>query len=154
MSIITYETSSVSPFILPSTKPKLLKICICYWNLNFLGYHIWGHPVLKNCTWCAEISNFGRADTTQGFGRPVFPRYPILISPKFPCAWWCIYVIWFCYNCLKMILGPASVTTMNARHPQPYFLTRLRKWYIMSVEFETNISNMSSYFSISHVAWR
>ena len=43
--------------------------------------------------------------------------------------------------------------TMNASHPQPYIFAGLSKWSIMSLAFETEMSNLSDYFCIYIVAW-
>ena len=79
----------------------------------------------------------------------MFPTFPMPSSPKYPCAWWCISSIWICYTCLKMFLGPVPASTMNTRRTKPYLLVILITLSIMSLEFETDISNLSASLYIS-----
>ena len=53
-----------------------------------------------------------------------------------------------------MVFEPTTVSTINARCPQPYLLAILIKWYIISLESETEISNLSESVSIPLVFGR
>ena len=99
------------------------------------------------------MTKFSRADTTKGVGM-AFTTFAMNVIPNYPCDWWCIYSIWIWYTYLNMFFAPTPVFIMNARRPQTYLLARLRKWSIMSLVFETEISNLSDSLSIYFVALR
>ena len=124
--------------------PNFRKIGLCNWTLNCLIYHIWAHPVMYFFTYCALLDKCCAANTTKGFWRNWFTAFPMRSSPKYTCAWWCTSTIWICYTFREMLLAPAPLSTMNARLTQPYLLTILRKYYIISLTFETEISNLSA----------
>ena len=92
--------------------PKLFEICVCNWTLNWLGYHIWAHPVIEICTYCADPDNFCRDDNTEGFGRIWFPTFPIPSSPNYPSVLWCISEIWIQF--LPWMQG-AHIQTRSAK---------------------------------------
>ena len=154
MSIITYYTPRVCPFIYPTTKPNFLEIYFCNWSHNCLGYHIWAHTIIKKCISNAlPLVKFSRYDTSKRLGRDI-STFPIPCSPKYPCACSCISASWNFSKTLKTYFVPVSVPTMNARRPQPYLADKLRNWSTMSLEFETEIYILSVSLSISLVAWR
>ena len=139
------------------------------WSLSFLRGNFVIYPsidlaIIFECTLskklCTSVGWFPwpsdellRPDTVKGLGIGA-TTFTINVSPKYPCAWFCISLSWICYITLKMLFSPLAVPTMNARHTQTYLLAKLRKWSTMSLAFETEISSLYVSLSISLVAWR
>ena len=129
----------VDSFIFPSMKPNFHKRGIFNWTFNLLSYHIWVHPfIFLNFLWI--VGWVCRADTTKCFGRTWFHKFPMTISPKYTCDWCWISSILICSTFRKILLEPEPVSKNIATHPHPYVLVVPRKWYIMSLVSETEIS--------------
>ena len=108
----------------------------------------------KFCTAWALVAQFSIANATNGFGRTMLQNVLMIISTKYPCSWWCISENWILYTCKNMFLVTAPSCTMNSMRPQPNFLDLMRKWYMMSLTFEAQISSFLASLYISFVVWR
>ena len=91
------------------------------------------------------VAKFCIADTSNELVMGVF-TFPMPCTPKYMNYWTWISSIFICSTCLKTLLSPVPVCTMNTRHPQPYFLAKLSKCSTKSLLFETEISNLSASF--------
>ena len=153
MPITQDNTPSVRPFIFPSMKPKFIKRFIFNWTLDYLGYHIWAHPVIEKLISCTLLSKFCRYDTNRGYGRG-WSTFTIPYSTKYPNA-----CVWISANMNLLYLPKYYICTCISIYHQfkaypSIFLNIMRKWYIMPLEFETKIFNLSASFYISFVSWR